>query len=107
MIQLVAFRLSSARWLFSFGVKFGDLCTVCMPVRPPHERLHPEFRQTLRLNVLGKTPTAANWTSRNGNGEKSDYIMHESLNRSMHFALKETDCDQLRRGIDRTRNSLV
>jgi hypothetical protein len=26
--------------------------------------------------------------------------MHESLNRSMHFALKETDCDQVRRGID-------
>lgn len=38
--------------------------------------------------MLGKTPTAANWTSRNGNGEKSDIIMHESLNRSMHFALK-------------------
>jgi hypothetical protein len=53
--------------------------------------------------VLGKTPTAANWTSRSGSGEKSDYIMHESLNRSMHFALKETDCDQLRRGIDRSK----
>jgi hypothetical protein len=67
-------------------VKFGDLYGL-------HARAHtarktaPEFRLTLRLNVLGKTPTAANWTSRNGNGEKSDYIMHESLNRSMHFAL--------------------
>jgi hypothetical protein len=50
--------------------------------------------------VLGKTPPAANWTSCNGNGEKSDYTMHESLNRSMHFALKETDFDQVRRGID-------
>jgi hypothetical protein len=99
MIQLVAFRLSSARWLFSFGVKFGDLCTNACPCGPPHERRHPEFRLTLRLNLLGKTPTAANWTSRNGNGEKSHYIMHESLNRSMHFALKETDCDQVRRGI--------
>ena len=53
--------------------------------------------------MLGKTPTAANWTSRNGNGEKSDYTMHESLNRSMHFALEETDCDQLRSGIDRSK----
>ena len=49
--------------------------------------------------MLGTIPAAANWTSRDGNGEKPDYIMHESLNRSMHFALKETDCDQVRRGI--------
>ena len=50
--------------------------------------------------MLGTTPSAANWTSRDGSGEKPGYILHESLNRSMHFALKETDCDQVRRGID-------
>ena len=58
------------------------------PCGPPHEKLNPEFRLTLRLNVLGTTPSAANWTSRDGSGEKPGYILHESLNRSMHFALK-------------------
>ena len=38
--------------------------------------------------MLGTTPAAANWTSRDGSGEKPDYFLHESLNRSMHFALK-------------------
>jgi hypothetical protein len=70
------------------------------PVQPERVRsaarnLNPEFRLTLMLNVLGTTPAAANWTSGDGSGEKPDYIMHESLNRSMHFALKETDFDQV------------
>ena len=97
-IHLVAPRPSSARWLFSLKIR-GPVQSE-YPCGPPHEKLNPEFRLTLRLNVLGTIPAAANWTSRDGNGEKPDYIMHESLNRSMHFALKETDCDQVRRGID-------
>jgi hypothetical protein len=44
--------------------------------------------------VLGKTQPQRIGPSRDGSGEKPIYIMHESLNRSMHFALKETDCNR-------------